>query len=147
MFTYKCTDCSLVFEKLVPTADRDSVTCACSAPAAREGVELMNTKSSINPAYKVIHSRKEADLVVGADADARWAAHDKRFTERTKDMVEIDTGITAGSSFNPERIIGSEKNQQVAELYETAVKNGDPAVSDNWVDKIDPKALGMQKLS
>ena len=146
IFTYRCS-CGFSFEKLVGAKEKDAVVCSkCGQVSKRDGVELFATASTIDPANKVAWSSKEVDLVVGADSSKRWEEHDRRFQDRTKDMVTIETGIQPGASFNPEKIIGTEASKAVAAVYEEAVKNGDPAVKAEWVDKIDPAAAGMKKL-
>jgi putative FmdB family regulatory protein len=146
LFTYKCSDCSLRFEKLVSVQERDSVVCKCGADAVRDGVQPVNVKSSISPSEKVVRSKKEIDLVVGADSEKRWKAHEERFDKRTEGMVEIDPGIKAGENFNPERIVGDKESRELAGEYEEAVKNGDPALKDNWIDKLDPRKEGMKEI-
>ena len=145
MFSYKCPVCGLSFEKLVSAADKDQVTCRCGHEAAREAVELLNVKSTIDLKSKVVRSAKEVDIVVGTDSAQRWEAHEKRFAERTEGMVEIATGIKPGESFNPERIIGTESSKALAGVYEEAIKSGNPAVKGD-IDKLDPLKEGMTKL-
>jgi putative FmdB family regulatory protein len=146
VFSYKCTVCGHSFEKLVGQKDKDSVLCRCGSPTAREGIELFATKSTINPKDKVVYSGKEADLVIGADSAKRWTGHEERFRERTKDMVEIDTGIKPGEKFNPETILGPKSSRDNGAVYEKAVKAGDPALKNEWLDNMDPAKAGMRKV-
>ena len=85
--------------------------------------------------------------MVGADSAKRWTGHEERFRERTKDMVEIDTGIKPGEKFNPETIVGPKSSRELATVYEQAAKAGDPALKSEWVDNIDPAKAGMRKIS
>lgn len=149
LYTYSC-QCGARFERISRASQRDDQKCPeCGVKATRSEIEDFAIKSTINPKDKVIQTGKEIDLVVGRDSDQRWASHEERTRERRKGMDVVVPNLSeAGQSFNPEAAIGDANRKAAADVYAQAYKAGDPALKQEWIDKVAPgdKNSGLKKI-
>lgn len=127
-YTYTCTKCEKESARIVAVSMRDAVQlCTCGASMSRK-IPKPAVSTPLDTSYQVGYTPKDADMIIGADADSRWVAHEERVSARharyreqpgyKEQMITTEGGVDIGQT------LGDSDRQAISSAYSRELSEG-----------------------
>lgn len=141
LYVFKCDECTLEFEQLLPYDDRDEpqVCPNCNSEAPRKQVTSFGISSKLDPKKDTIHTPKEIDKVVGAAAEKSWEGYNEKWKgkyeerraarwkgKKTKEVMVDSPSPVMELGSKKEKDIRKEATEALQEHRAERVKKGIP---------------------